>query len=222
MTSRAGLHRHRPHVLARGRRAAARPHDARCPTSQDVQLQTSRARRPERPGARRVHDRRRRPPRRRVVVKVQKPSQGAQLALVVVAPRRRRGRRLPVPDRAEALGRGRRAARGRRDAGADRRAPRRGRLGARRAAAARSTRPSSSASTKAMPDRAEMAEVILELNRIATDTGIRFESIAPSPATAGQGYQVLPIALDLRGQLLQPLRLPLPPPEPRRRARRTS
>ena len=28
-----------------------------------------------------------------------------------------------------------------------------------------------------MPDRAEMADVILELNRIATDTGIRFESI---------------------------------------------
>lgn len=53
--------------------------------------------------------------------------------------------------------------------------------------------------TKAMPDRAEMSEVILELNRVATATGIRFESIAPAAATLGQGYQVLPIALTFEG-----------------------
>ena len=53
--------------------------------------------------------------------------------------------------------------------------------------------------TKAMPDRAEMAQVILGLNQIATDTGIALESITPGAPETGSGYQVLPIALTFEG-----------------------
>jgi Tfp pilus assembly protein PilO len=53
--------------------------------------------------------------------------------------------------------------------------------------------------SKAMPDRADMAGLILELNRIAKDTGITFESIAPQAATTADGYQVVPIALSFQG-----------------------
>jgi len=52
---------------------------------------------------------------------------------------------------------------------------------------------------KAMPDRPDMAAVILELNRIAKDTGITFESIAPQAAIAADGYQVVPISLSFQG-----------------------
>jgi hypothetical protein len=52
---------------------------------------------------------------------------------------------------------------------------------------------------KAMPDDQNMAAIMLELNRVAFDAGIVFESITPQvPADAG-GYQVLPIALVFRG-----------------------
>jgi hypothetical protein len=53
--------------------------------------------------------------------------------------------------------------------------------------------------SKAMPDRAEMAAVIIELNGIAKDTGITFESIDPAAATAADGYQVVPITLAFVG-----------------------
>jgi Tfp pilus assembly protein PilO len=53
--------------------------------------------------------------------------------------------------------------------------------------------------SKAMPDRADMAEVILELNRIARDTGITFQSITPAAASEGAGFQTLPIALAFEG-----------------------
>lgn len=53
--------------------------------------------------------------------------------------------------------------------------------------------------SKAIPDRADMAEIILELNRIAKDTGITFESIAPAPAEPAEGYQTVPISLTFEG-----------------------
>jgi Tfp pilus assembly protein PilO len=53
--------------------------------------------------------------------------------------------------------------------------------------------------SKAMPDRADMAAVILELNRIAKDTGLTFESIDPQAASTGAGYQVVPIDLSFQG-----------------------
>ena len=52
---------------------------------------------------------------------------------------------------------------------------------------------------KAMPDRADMPGVLLELNDVAADTGIVFESIVPGPSTAKEGYQVLPINLVFQG-----------------------
>ncbi|MGH3131520.1 MAG: type 4a pilus biogenesis protein PilO, partial [Gaiellaceae bacterium] len=54
--------------------------------------------------------------------------------------------------------------------------------------------------TKAMPDQADVPEIILELNRIATDTGITFQSITPQGAAPGQAaYQIVPINLAFDG-----------------------
>jgi Tfp pilus assembly protein PilO len=53
--------------------------------------------------------------------------------------------------------------------------------------------------SKAMPDRADMSGVLLELNRIAADTGITFESISPQTAVPISGYQAVPINLTFKG-----------------------
>jgi Tfp pilus assembly protein PilO len=52
---------------------------------------------------------------------------------------------------------------------------------------------------KAMPDRADMAGVILQLNRTAGDTGITFASIAPGAAVVTGAYQRVPITLEFEG-----------------------
>ena len=52
---------------------------------------------------------------------------------------------------------------------------------------------------KAMPDRADMAGVILQLNRTASDTGITFESIAPGAAVVAGSFQRVPITLEFEG-----------------------
>jgi Tfp pilus assembly protein PilO len=44
-----------------------------------------------------------------------------------------------------------------------------------------------------------MAGVLLELDRIATDSGITFDSITPRPVEATQGYQALPVDLTFEG-----------------------
>ena len=75
--------------------------------------------------------------------------------------------------------------------------------------------------TKAMPDQVDMAGILLELNQVAEDSGITFELINPSStATPISGYLAIPITVEFTGQLLRPLGLPLPDPEPRRRAPR--
>jgi type IV pilus assembly protein PilO len=52
---------------------------------------------------------------------------------------------------------------------------------------------------KAMPDKADMPDVVLELSQLARDTGIRFDSISPQvPAVIGS-YQVLPISVTFNG-----------------------
>ena len=53
--------------------------------------------------------------------------------------------------------------------------------------------------TKAMPDDPDMAGVILELSRLARDTGIEFETITPQTATAQTDYQIVPITLVFDG-----------------------
>jgi Tfp pilus assembly protein PilO len=53
--------------------------------------------------------------------------------------------------------------------------------------------------TKAMPNKADMPGVLLELNRIARETGIRFESITPQDGADAGGYLRQPIDLVFEG-----------------------
>jgi hypothetical protein len=57
--------------------------------------------------------------------------------------------------------------------------------------------------TKAMPNRADMPGVLLELNRIARDTGIRFESITPGEAADAGGYLRQPIDVVFEGNFYE-------------------
>jgi type IV pilus assembly protein PilO len=52
---------------------------------------------------------------------------------------------------------------------------------------------------KAMPDRTDMPDVVLELSQLARDTGIRFDSISPQPTALVGSYTVLPIAVTFNG-----------------------
>jgi type IV pilus assembly protein PilO len=52
---------------------------------------------------------------------------------------------------------------------------------------------------KAMPDQVDMSGILLELNRVASDTGIEFESISPgAPAPVG-AFQVVPVTVLFEG-----------------------
>jgi type IV pilus assembly protein PilO len=57
--------------------------------------------------------------------------------------------------------------------------------------------------TKAMPNKYDMPGVLLELNRIARETGIRFESITPQDATDAGGYLRQPIDLVFEGNFYE-------------------
>jgi Tfp pilus assembly protein PilO len=57
--------------------------------------------------------------------------------------------------------------------------------------------------SKAMPSTDDMPGVLLELNRIARETGIRFESITPQEATDAGGYQRRPIDLVFDGNFYE-------------------
>jgi hypothetical protein len=52
---------------------------------------------------------------------------------------------------------------------------------------------------KAMPDQPDMSGVLLQLNQVASDTGITFDSITPEPTVPQAGYQVVPIQLVFTG-----------------------
>ena len=52
---------------------------------------------------------------------------------------------------------------------------------------------------KAMPDQADMAGVLLQLNQTAADSGISFQSIAPQTSVPISGYQAIPIQLTFQG-----------------------
>jgi Tfp pilus assembly protein PilO len=56
---------------------------------------------------------------------------------------------------------------------------------------------------KAMPDSVDMAGVLLELDRVATDTGIVFDAITPRQLTAAPGYQVLPVDVTFEGNFYE-------------------
>jgi type IV pilus assembly protein PilO len=57
--------------------------------------------------------------------------------------------------------------------------------------------------SKAMPDTDDMPGVLLELNRIARGTGIRFESITPQEGADAGGYQRRPIDLVFEGNFYE-------------------
>jgi Tfp pilus assembly protein PilO len=57
--------------------------------------------------------------------------------------------------------------------------------------------------SKAMPSTDDMPGVLLELNRIARETGIRFESITPQDASDAGGYQRRPIDLIFDGNFYE-------------------
>ena len=52
---------------------------------------------------------------------------------------------------------------------------------------------------KAMPDKTDMPDLLLELSQLARDTGIRFDSISPQPPAAVGSYTVLPISVTFNG-----------------------
>jgi type IV pilus assembly protein PilO len=52
---------------------------------------------------------------------------------------------------------------------------------------------------KAMPNQADMPDLLLELSQLARDTGIRFDSISPQPEIALGSYTVLPISVTFNG-----------------------
>jgi Tfp pilus assembly protein PilO len=53
--------------------------------------------------------------------------------------------------------------------------------------------------TKAMPDDTDMAGILLQLNLVAAQAGISFDSIQPGGSTVLTDYQVVPITLAFTG-----------------------
>ena len=56
---------------------------------------------------------------------------------------------------------------------------------------------------KAMPSTPDMSGIILELSRIAGETGITFSSIVPHPSVAAPSYQSIPIDLVFDGNFYE-------------------
>jgi hypothetical protein len=52
---------------------------------------------------------------------------------------------------------------------------------------------------KAMPDQQDMAGILLQLNQVAEDSGITFESIRPGAQSPLTGYAAVPITLNFSG-----------------------
>jgi Tfp pilus assembly protein PilO len=57
--------------------------------------------------------------------------------------------------------------------------------------------------TKAMPSEIDMPGMILQLNRIARETGIRFDSITPQAPAEANGAQTIPINLMFQGNYFE-------------------
>ena len=53
--------------------------------------------------------------------------------------------------------------------------------------------------TKAMPDTVDMPGVLLELSRVARESGIEFDSITPQGPSVASGYSSFPITLEFDG-----------------------
>lgn len=58
--------------------------------------------------------------------------------------------------------------------------------------------------SRAMPDRADVAGVLLDLSRAADQAGVKLQSVTPSaPGAAVNGYQSVPIAVEFQGRYEQ-------------------
>jgi hypothetical protein len=57
--------------------------------------------------------------------------------------------------------------------------------------------------TKAMPNETDMPGVVLELARVAHETGISFDSITPGEPVAGSGFQKVPVSLVFQGNFFE-------------------
>jgi Tfp pilus assembly protein PilO len=57
--------------------------------------------------------------------------------------------------------------------------------------------------TKAMPDSVDMAGVILELSRVARESGIQFDSITPQGTTPVSGYSTVPLSVEFDGNFYE-------------------
>jgi len=53
--------------------------------------------------------------------------------------------------------------------------------------------------TKAMPDEVDMADLLLELSRVARESGIELDSVTPQPPAVGAGFQSMPLTLEVDG-----------------------
>jgi hypothetical protein len=53
--------------------------------------------------------------------------------------------------------------------------------------------------TKAMPDETDMSGILLQLNLVASQAGISFDSIQPGTSAILSGYQAVPITLTFTG-----------------------
>jgi type IV pilus assembly protein PilO len=52
---------------------------------------------------------------------------------------------------------------------------------------------------KAMPDRVDMPDLLLELSQLARDTGIRFDALSPQSSVTLGSYTVIPISVTFNG-----------------------
>ena len=56
---------------------------------------------------------------------------------------------------------------------------------------------------KAMPSGPDMPGILLELSRIAEETGIEFQSVTPAAAVVAGGFQKVPISLAFDGNFYE-------------------
>ena len=54
--------------------------------------------------------------------------------------------------------------------------------------------------TKAVPDRTDMAGIMLEVSRLAARSGVTFESLTPAQPVLAQGYNVQPLGVIVNGR----------------------
>jgi type IV pilus assembly protein PilO len=57
--------------------------------------------------------------------------------------------------------------------------------------------------TKAMPNQTDMPGLLLDLARVANESGVSFDSITPAEPVSGSGYQKVPVSLVFQGNFYE-------------------